>query len=73
MKFSDIIALAKAGYSPKDVKDLLELTETDPEIKAKEVKEDPKKESKDEENPEDKKVKDAFEKLIENENKKEGN
>lgn len=71
MKFSDIIALAKAGYSPKDVKDLLELTETDPEVKAKEV-EDPKTDPKVPEDPEDKKVKDAFEKLIENENKKEG-
>ena len=71
MKFSDIIALAKAGYSPKDVKDLLELTETDPEVKAKEV-EDPKTDLKDPEDSEDNKVKDAFEKLIENENKKEG-
>lgn len=71
MKFSDIIALAKAGYTPKDVKDLLELTETDPGVKEKEV-EDPKPDPKDPEDPEDKKVKDAFEKLIENENKKEG-
>ena len=71
MKFSDIIALAKAGYSPKDVKDLLELTETDPEVKTKEV--EPKPDPKDPDDPEDKKVKDAFEKLIENENKKEGN
>lgn len=33
MNFADIVALAKAGYSPKDVKDLLELTETDPKVK----------------------------------------
>lgn len=37
MKFADIITLAKAGYTPKDIKELLELCETDPETKAKEV------------------------------------
>jgi DNA-binding transcriptional MerR regulator len=66
MKFSDIITLAKAGYTPKDVKELLELTETDPAVKNKEI---PKDESKDDsdnkEDSEDKDVKDAFEKLVE--------
>ena len=37
MKFSDIVALAKAGYKPSDVKELLELCETDPDTKNKEV------------------------------------
>lgn len=31
MKFTDIIDLAKAGYSPKDIKDLLSLTAQEPE------------------------------------------
>lgn len=58
MKFQDIVDLAKAGYKPSDIKELLELTETDPETKAKEVedlkpKEDPKPEELD-----------AFEKLV---------
>ena len=29
MKFSDILALAKNGYSPKDIKDLLALSDPD--------------------------------------------
>lgn len=37
MKFSDLVALAKAGYSPKDVKDLLEMCETDPATKEADV------------------------------------
>lgn len=32
MVFSDIVALAKAGYSPKDVKTLLEMCETSPNV-----------------------------------------
>lgn len=39
MIFSDIIALAKAGYSPADVKDLIALTDKEPEIEDK--KEEP--------------------------------
>ena len=62
MRFSDIITLAKAGYSPKDVKELLELCETDPNTKEKEVPEEVKKEAetKEEKEPE----LDAFEKLV---------
>ena len=63
MKFSDIIVLAKAGYSPKDVKELLELCETDPNTKEKEVPEEVKKEAEakvEEKEPE----LDAFEKLV---------
>ena len=33
MILSDIVALAKAGYSPKQVKELLEMVETSPAIK----------------------------------------
>ena len=71
MIFADIVALAKAGYGPKDVKDLLELCETDPNVKAKEPKKEPETEpkkepEKDPEDP-DKEVKNAFEKLIEKE------
>lgn len=33
MKISDIVTLAKAGYSPKDVLKLLEVVETSPEVK----------------------------------------
>ena len=33
MILSDIVALAKAGYSPKQVKELLEMVETAPAIK----------------------------------------
>lgn len=32
MVFSDIVALAKAGYTPKDVKTLLEMCETSPKV-----------------------------------------
>lgn len=36
MKFADIVTLAKNGYKPSDIKELLELCETDPETKSKE-------------------------------------
>lgn len=32
--FNGIVELAKAGYKPNDVKDLLELLKTDPDIEA---------------------------------------
>lgn len=32
--FNGIVELAKAGYKPNDVKDLLELIKTDPELDA---------------------------------------
>ena len=66
MKFSDIITLAKAGYSPADVKSLLELCETDPETKKKEIPEDVKKEVEKKEEKKESNV-DAFAKLVENE------
>ena len=33
MKLEDIITLAKAGYTPKQVKELLEIVETSPKVK----------------------------------------
>lgn len=42
MKISDIVALAKAGYTPKQVKELIELAEAspkDPEPKVEDKKE----------------------------------
>lgn len=62
MKFADIITLAKAGYSPKDIKELLELTETDPKTKETPIPEPEKKE------PEKEPELDIFEKIA-----KEGN
>lgn len=38
MILSDIVALAKAGYSPKQVKELLEMVETSPKVKEADVK-----------------------------------
>lgn len=51
MKISDIVALAKAGYTPKDVLKLLEIVETSPEVKKTEaeVKDDGEVEIKKEE------------------------
>lgn len=63
MNFSDIVALAKAGYTPKDVKDLLELTETDPKTKNAEVPVIDEKQDQKTELPKDSEL-NAFEKLI---------
>lgn len=51
MKISDIVALAKAGYTPKDVMKLLEVVETSPEVQKTEavVKDDGEVEIKKEE------------------------
>ena len=38
MILSDIVALAKAGYSPKQVKELLEMVETSPKVKEADLK-----------------------------------
>ena len=64
MKFTDIVALAKAGYKPADVKELLELCETDPDTKNKEVPEI-EEEPKPQEKPKEPEL-DAFEKLVAN-------
>ena len=56
MIFSDLVALAKAGYSPKQVNELLEMVETSPKVKDTSVdevkkleKEQPKEQPKEEE------------------------
>lgn len=67
MKFADIVTLAKAGYTPKDVKNLLELCETDPTTKSKELPPEVKK-TEDETKPEQREPElDAFEKLAKGE------
>ena len=38
MILSDIVSLAKAGYSPKQVKELLEMVETSPKVKENDLK-----------------------------------
>ena len=50
MKFSDILALAKNGYSPKDIKDLLALA--DPEEQEPEPEPQPEPEPKPKQEPE---------------------
>ncbi len=68
MKFADIVTLAKAGYTPKDVKNLLELCETDPTTKSKELPPDVKPSEGDPKNPEPREPElDAFEKLAKGE------
>lgn len=69
MNFTDIVALARAGYSPKDVKELLELCETDPKTKEKETPKDEGKEG-DDNQPKEPEL-NAFEKLVKENNKKE--
>lgn len=44
MKLEDIITLAKAGYTPKQVKELLEMVETSPQVKEATVEEVQKEE-----------------------------
>lgn len=64
MKFTDIITLAKAGYSPKDIKELLELCETDPATKEKDVSDVTKTEPEKTETKKEPEL-NAFEKLVE--------
>lgn len=42
LKLDDIVALAKAGWTPKQTKEILEMIETSPEVKKAEIKEDEK-------------------------------
>lgn len=37
MIFSDIVALAKAGWTPKDIKEIMEIVETSPKAKETEI------------------------------------
>lgn len=47
MNIKDIIALAKAGYKPGEIKELLELAVPDPEPEKKDPEPDPEPEKKD--------------------------
>ena len=42
LKLDDIVALAKAGWTPRQTKEILEMIETSPEVKKVEMKEDDK-------------------------------
>lgn len=69
--FNGIVELAKAGYKPNDVKDLLELIKTDPELDANSAND--LKESKSEESKKPAEVKpndvDAIAEIINRESK----
>ena len=68
MKLADIIALAKAGYKPSDIKDLLSLDETKPETKQEPEKKEEKKTEPGKNEPGENE--DPFAKLVDDENKK---
>lgn len=66
--FNGIVELAKAGYKPSDVKDLLESLKTDPDLDPKggsDLKEDPEKSKKQPEKKEPEKKEDSFDALAE--------
>lgn len=67
--FNGIVELAKAGYKPSDVKDLLESLKTDPDLEQKggsDLKEKAPEESKKQpENKEPEKKEDSFDALAE--------
>lgn len=66
--FNGIVELAKAGYRPSDVKDLLESLKTDPDLDPKggsDLKEDPEKSKKQPEKKEPEKKEDSFDALAE--------
>lgn len=64
--WSDLVSLAKAGYKPSDVKELLALGAVDPEEK-KEPEKEPEKKEEPALKQEEKQTKSAFEKLAEKE------
>lgn len=64
--WSDLVSLAKAGYKPSDVKELLALGAVDPEEK-KEPTEEPEKKEEPAPKQEENKTKSAFEMLAEKE------
>lgn len=66
--FNGIVELAKAGYKPSDVKDLLECLKTDPDLDPKggsDLKDDPEKSKKQPEKKEPEKKEDSFDALAE--------
>ncbi|MBO7131777.1 hypothetical protein J6V85_00735 [Candidatus Saccharibacteria bacterium] len=72
MTIKDLIELAKAGYKPSDIKELLELGNTDPEIKAASVSDLNIKKDPDENKKAEPDNVDAFAELVKNsESKKE--
>lgn len=64
MIFSDIVALAKAGYSPKQVKELLEMVETSPKVKETKVEEVTKPKETETKTKEETKEEDPIQSLI---------
>lgn len=68
MKLSDIIALAKAGYKPSDIKELLAIDESKQEPEKKEEKKEEKKDDPGKNEPEQND--DPFAKLVNDENNK---
>lgn len=64
MIFSDIVALAKAGYSPKQVKELLEMVETSPKVKETKVEEITKPKETETKTKEETKEEDPIQSLI---------
>lgn len=64
--WSDLVSLAKAGYKPSDVKELLALGAVDPEEK-KEPEKEPEKKEEPASKQEEKQTKSAFEMLAEKE------
>ena len=64
MVFQDIVALAKAGYSPKQVKELLEMVETSPKVKETKVEEITKPKETETKTKEETKEEDPIQSLI---------
>lgn len=63
---SNLAELAKAGYKPSDVKDILESLKTDPDLDPKggsDLKEDPEKSKKQPEKKDPEKKEDSFDAL----------
>lgn len=65
--WSDLVSLAKAGYKPSDVKELLALGAVDPEEKKEPEKKEPEKKEEPATTQEENKTKSAFEMLAEKE------
>lgn len=63
----DLVSLAKAGYKPSDVKELLALGAVDPEEKKEPEKKEPEKKEEPAPKQEENKTKSAFEMLAEKE------
>lgn len=67
MIFADLVTLAKAGWSPKQVKELLEMCETSPKVQEAELP----KEAVEDINKEEQEEINAFAKLVNDSNKEE--